>query len=1034
MASPDQDSLSPSNVGQAARSPQFDFNNIAAMTDYSDVHLTQPLGASEMESVDTSRDPILSTTQSTLQPFSPQPVSQLSPQGAAPDLTHSSASTPAQAQPQPQPRIVGGFEVDDDPEDEEGTPDGKDEVDVYDPAVGLDFDVSTPAPASPFDRTSQSPEQENGITPAPVQATGSPADISSSTLAVGVDAPRTATATPVQTASNVPPQPDPPRSPVNGAVAPGLPKSRLAHDVVGILEDRIKDDPRGDIDAYLELIHEFKSRHKQDEVRRVYEQYLSVFPFAAEQWCAYVRWEEEHDRMRAMETLFNRSLLEVLDVQLWSLYINYVRRRNSMQTGDIARSYNIINDAFSFALKTIGMDKDSGSLWQDYIHFLKTGPGTVGGTGWQDGAKVDTLREAYQKAIAVPTAATTTLWKEYDAFETGLSKINGRKYLQEKSPVYMTARTAYTQLQNLTKDLRRTSRPRLPPSPGFQAHDDYMKQVSLWKQWIDWEKEDNLVLKDEDLALLRSRILFTYKQALMALQFWPEIWYDAVEFCFANGLDSDGVKLLNQGIASNPESPLLAFKLADRIESSTQNDEGNDPGAKERMKKIREPYDRVLDALYELIKKGSAREKQDIQNAELAATTNGDGSGSGEDEINAANVTAKKAMLDNEIENIKKAAHVQTSLLSRMISHVWIALMRATRRVQGKGLPTDRGPSGFRAVFGEARKRGKLTSDFYVESARIEWQCYRDPTGTKILDRGMKLFPEDDYLPLQYIKHLFEINDVTNARAVFETTVKRLLAHDDAEHTAKAKPLFAYLHDYESKYGELAQLQALEDRMRKHFPEDPTLKLFSSRYSTPAFDTINVHPVISLQQIRPRQGTVVPSVEVPEPINSPIQKVVDSITTSSPKRPFPDEFDDVGPRKIARGESPLKGAAGRRMNQQQQQRQANNPPAGLPPFPVPPPLPPQIAYLLSILPKASTYVDARLDAAKMVELIRDVHLPPPAAVGGQHHPPPAPVPATSWAPYQPHQHQPVAMPPQGYNIAPPGVTQGQYGSAPFRYA
>jgi cleavage stimulation factor subunit 3 len=128
--------------------------------------------------------------------------------------------------------------------------------------------------------------------------------------------------------------------------------------------------------------------------------------------------------MRPMETLFNRSLLEVLDVSLWSLYINYIRRRNSMQTGDIARSYGIINDSFSFALKTIGMDKDSGHLWQDYINFLKTGPGTVGGTGWQDGAKVDTLRAAYQKAIAVPTSATTILWKEYDAFETGLSKIN----------------------------------------------------------------------------------------------------------------------------------------------------------------------------------------------------------------------------------------------------------------------------------------------------------------------------------------------------------------------------------------------------------------------------------------------------------------------------------------------------------------------------------------------------------------------------------------------------------------------------------
>jgi len=578
----------------------------------------------------------------------------------------------------------------------------------------------------------------------------------------------------------------------------------------------------------------------------------------------------------------------------------------------------------------------------------------------------------------------------------------------------MTARTGYTQLQNLTKDLDRTSRPRLPPAVGYEGHDEYMQQVSVWKQWIQWEKDDNLVLKDEDLALYRNRILFTYKQALMALQFWPEMWYDAAEFCFANGLDSDGMKLLTQGIASNPESPLLAFKLADRIESSTQNDESADPGAKERMKKIREPYDKVLDALYELIKKAAARERQDIQKAELAAEANGDGEGA-DDDINAANVAAKKAATDAQIGLIKRGAKAQSDLLSRTISHVWIALMRATRRVQGKGLPTDRGPSGFRAVFGEARKRGKLTSDFYVESARIEWQCYRDPTGTKILDRGMKLFPEDDYLPLQYVKHLFDINDITNARGVFETTVKRLLAHEDAQHTAKAKPLFAFLHDYESRYGELAQVQSLEERMRKHFPEDPALKLFISRYSTPIFDPVNVFPVVSPQQMQPKRG-VVPSVEGAEVVNSPVQKVIDSIATHSPKRAFPDDFEESQPRKIARAESPLKGAAGRRINQQRQ-----NNPAGMSHFPVPPPLSPQLTYLLSILPKASTYVDARFDPVKMVELIQNVHLPPPGAVG--HHPQARPGPPPAWPQYTQPQQAPVFPP--GY-IPPPGVTQGQY--------
>lgn len=71
----------------------------------------------------------------------------------------------------------------------------------------------------------------------------------------------------------------------------------------------------------------------------------------------------------------------------------------------------------------MGMDKDSGNIWTDYVDFIRSGPGTVGGSGWQDQQKMDLLRKAYQKAICVPTQAVNTLWKEYDQFEMGLNKL-----------------------------------------------------------------------------------------------------------------------------------------------------------------------------------------------------------------------------------------------------------------------------------------------------------------------------------------------------------------------------------------------------------------------------------------------------------------------------------------------------------------------------------------------------------------------------------------------------------------------------------
>ena len=285
MATPDHDLL-PLSSGDAAQSSYF--NEIATATDRPST-TAQFLPLSQQSPVMDLQDPIMSPTALNMHPLPARRISQSPGQSATPNITQSSNLAPTQTKP----RIVGGFEVDTDPEDEDGAQDETDEADVYDPAAGLSFDAPTPADApahhipNSLDRTSQSPEQENGITPVPVQATGSPTDAeisSSTTIPLGAStdlhAPRAATATPSYTAPEIPTQTSPLRSHVNDSVAAGLPKSRLAHDVVGILEDRIKDDPRGDIDAYLELIDEFKSRNKQEEVRRVYEEYIKVFPFA----------------------------------------------------------------------------------------------------------------------------------------------------------------------------------------------------------------------------------------------------------------------------------------------------------------------------------------------------------------------------------------------------------------------------------------------------------------------------------------------------------------------------------------------------------------------------------------------------------------------------------------------------------------------------------------------------------------------------------------------------------------------------------
>ena len=330
----------------------------------------------------------------------------------------------------------------------------------------------------------------------------------------------------------------------------------------------------------------------------------------------------------------------------------------------------------------------------------------------------------------------------------------------------MSARSSNIELQNITRELRRSSLPNLPPALGFDGDVEYMKQLDIWKRWIQWEKDDPLVLKQEDVAAYRDRIVFVYKHALMAMRFWPEMWFDAAEFCFLNNLETLGDTFLSDGIAANPESCLLAFKRADRLELTTANEEG-DESAIRRGAAVREPYDKVLDALYDLIAKGKTREIQDLARVEAQFASNDKQPGSDrqrDDEDEDTNEEERESMEKRkalQIEAIKKVTAIQTRLLSKTVSHAWIALMRAMRRIQGKGKVND--PiGGSRQIFTDARKRGRCTSDVYVASALIEFHCY-DPEATKkIFERGLKLFPDDEGFALEYIKHLVANNDHTS--------------------------------------------------------------------------------------------------------------------------------------------------------------------------------------------------------------------------------------------------------------------------------
>ena len=215
--------------------------------------------------------------------------------------------------------------------------------------------------------------------------------------------------------------------------------------------------------------------------------------------------------------------------------------------------------------------------------------------------------------------------------------------------------------------------------------------------------------------------------------------------------------------------------------------------------------------------------------------------------------------------------------------------------------------------------------------------------------------------------------------------------------------------------------------MRDLFPEDPLLRLFSQRFTNQGFDPTAVRPIIS-PDTQTRSKVFAPDQTPPANHRSPPGILPN---TNSPKRPLPlDDSDNDGgrPRKLIRGASPLKGAAGRRLDQHKRNQPA---PQGAPFDSYPPPpasqsasLPRDILFLLSVIPKAETYHATKFKPEELVRLLRETHIPssiaqlgqPSSPVGTQSTPqipPPPAVPTNNAIPPRPMPQMPVMSYPAG---------------------
>eukprot|EP00252_Welwitschia_mirabilis_P003377 TRINITY_DN13455_c0_g1_i2.p1 TRINITY_DN13455_c0_g1~~TRINITY_DN13455_c0_g1_i2.p1 ORF type:complete len:421 (+),score=95.39 TRINITY_DN13455_c0_g1_i2:408-1670(+) len=285
----------------------------------------------------------------------------------------------------------------------------------------------------------------------------------------------------------------------------------------------------------------------------IYEQLLAVFPTAAKYWKQYVEAYMAANNDDAVKQIFSRCLLNCLHVGLWRSYIRFICKVNENRAADGQEETRI---AYEFMLSHIGTDIAAGSLWMDYIAFLKSLPAS---TMQEESLRMTAVRKAYQRAILIPTHHIEQLWKDYESFENSVSRALAKGLLAEYQPKYISARAVYRERRKLCDEID-TNKLAVPPMGSLKEE----QQCIAWRQLLAFEK-GNPQRIDSEAA--RRRVVFTYEQCLMYLYHYPDIWYDYATWHSRNGILDAASKVYNRALKAIADSEVLQYAYAELEES-----------------------------------------------------------------------------------------------------------------------------------------------------------------------------------------------------------------------------------------------------------------------------------------------------------------------------------------------------------------------------------------------------------------------------------------------------------------------------------
>ena len=320
-----------------------------------------------------------------------------------------------------------------------------------------------------------------------------------------------------------------------------------------------------DVQAWIRFVEDANGRPLA-EARNMYEEFLLVFPMSVRYWRVYLEREMDAKNFEGVEKLFRRCLEKVPHVQLWQTYLTYCSINASTQED----GNRVLRDAYEYALLHTRHDIESTPIWKDYLHFLKELPTT---THNEINERASGIRETYDRAIATPMVNLEDIWSDYRSWLSSQNKA-WSKLADAQSAKLALSRSVYTERSRLAKSL--------PLSPLAVPPRDGTAETGLktWKKIIRYEKrnrESRLTPLD-----LRQQVKYAYKQSLMMLLHYPEMWFDYAKYLIDESLPEEALLVYQQAISYLPGNSLLHFSYADLLESM------------DRPKEAREVYHALL--------------------------------------------------------------------------------------------------------------------------------------------------------------------------------------------------------------------------------------------------------------------------------------------------------------------------------------------------------------------------------------------------------------------------------------------------------